>query len=275
MFQKLNLNYAEPFFLIGFRMSLAGIILLLHNYLYTKEFKKLKFSHIKIFLYLGFYNIYLNSIFEIWGLNNMASSKVCLIYSLSPFITSILAFFMLKEILTKKKIIGITIGFIGLVPIMYEKNSNNFLNISYSELSIILAVLFSVIGWILLKKIINLGYSVILANGISMLIGGLLILLHSYIFGENWNMFPVTKWNNFIILTIVTALISNIICYNLFGYLLHFFSTTFMTFAGLITPFFASILGFLFLHENISHYFFLSLAVFCLGLIIFYQEEIK
>lgn len=280
IFQKITLKYAEPFFSIGFRMFISGVILLIYTYLYTKKLKIIKPNHINLFIYLALCNIYLNSIFEIWGLNNLPSSKVCLIYSTSPFITSIIAFFILKEKLTLRKILGIIIGLTGLIPIIYTKNSNILENttlyyISYSELSIVLAVLSSVIGWIILKKIINLGYSFILANGMSMLLGGLLILTHSYIFGENWHIFPVNKWSNFIILTLITALISNIICYNLFGYLLHFFSTTFMTFAGLITPFFASILGWFFLKEKISLFFFISIAMFLLGLIIFYKEEIK
>lgn len=280
IFQKITLKYAEPFFSIGFRMFISGVILVLHTYLYEKKINKIKFEHIKFFVYLTLCNIYLNSIFEIWGLNNMPSSKVCLIYSLSPFVTSIIAFFVLNEILTIKKILGIAIGFIGLIPIIYTKNMTtlNYTNlayISYSELSIILAVLFSVIGWILLKKIIELGYSFILANGLSMLTGGILLFIHSYVFGENWHFFPVTKWDNFITLTLITALISNIICYNLFGYLLNSFSTTFMTFAGLITPFFASFFGWFFLKETISVLFFISISIFLLGLIIFYKEETK
>lgn len=261
-------------------MFIAGIMLLLYNYKIKNKIQKIKISDIKYFIYLSLYNIYLNSIFEIWGLNNLPSSKVCLIYSLSPFITAIIAFFILKEKLNLKKFIGISIGFLGLLPIIYTKNTNeitflNFNIISFSELSIICAVTSSVLGWIFLKKIINLGYSFILANGISMLLGGTFILMHSYIFSENWTYFPVKNWSSFIIITLISTLISNIICYNLFGYLLKSFSTTFMTFAGLITPFFASLFGFVFLSEIIYWNFLLSIILFLTGLIIFYKEEIK
>ena len=259
-------------------MSLAGLILVVYTYFIKKIY--IKIEHIKFFLYLSLCNIYLNSIFEIWGLNNMNSSKVCLIYSLSPFFTSIIAFFILNEIITLKKFIGIIIGLLGMMPIIYNKdleeiNKTTSFFISYSEISIILAVIFSVLGWIFLKKIINLGYSFILANGISMTLGGFFILIHSFFFEENWNIFPVNNWKQFIFFTLICTIISNIICYNLFGYLLKYFSTTFMTFAGLITPFFSSFFGWLFLNENITWYFFLSIMIFILGLTIFYKEESK
>jgi len=106
-----------------------------------------------------------------------------------------------------------------------------------------------------------------------MLTGGILILVQSYIIGENWNPLPIINFKIFMTYTIITCLISNIICYNLFGYLLKYFSTTFMTFAGLVTPFFASFFGHIFFNENITIYFLISITIFFLGLIIFYKEE--
>lgn len=276
-FQKINLEYAEPFFLMGSRMLIAGLILLI----YTKKIKKTKIiinkKDIKFFIYLSIYNIYLNSVLEIWGLAKLNSSKVCLLYSLSPFLTAIISFIILKEKTNFKKIIGITIGFLGLLPIIGENSINiaKSFYITQAEISIILAVISSVLGWIFLKKIINLGYCIIMANGISMSLGGLLILINSFIFGENWNYLPIINIKNFIIITIITIIISNIICYNLFGYLLKTFSTTFMTFSGLTTPFFASLFGWVFLNEKITTNFFISIFIFLIGMIIFYIEETK
>jgi len=48
-----------------------------------------------------------------------------------------------------------------------------------------------------------------------------------------------------------------------------------MTFAGLITPIFASLFGWIFLGEHVSWHFFVSIILFGIGLRIFYQEEIN
>ena len=272
--QKISLSYADPFFLIGFRMTLAGLLLIL----YKHKIKKINIKHIKYFVLLSIFNIYLTNIFEIWGLNNMSSAKACMIYSLSPFMTAVIAFFILKEMLSKKKLAGLFFGFLGLVPMIclktYEEyNVNMFFMFSFSELALILSVFFSVLGWIILKKIIHLGYSFVHANALSMFFGGMLILGHSFLFGETWSPVPVSNIKYFLFYTIITCVISNMICYNLFGYLLKYFSTTFMTFSGLMTPFFASFFGWLFLNEVITWHFFVSLFLFTLGLIIFYKEE--
>lgn len=276
--QKKNLDYAEPFFLIGIRMTIAGILLL--SYFFFKYNLKLIFkaSNLKFFFWLSIFNIYLTNIFELWGLKNMSSAKACMIYSLSPFINVLFACFILNEFITKKKIFGLIFGFLGIIPMIIfktkdEQNVASFFAFSLAEVSLLFSVFFSVLGWIFLKKIINLNCSFILANGFSMFFGGILILIHSFIFGENWNPFPILNTKYFLFYTLITLIVSNLICYNLFGYLLKFFSTTFMTFCGLITPFFAGFWGWIFLNEIITLHFFISILCFFIGLYIFYKEE--
>lgn len=259
-------------------MFFSGFIIILSIFLLNYKKIIIRKEHYILFLCLSVFNIYLTNSFEIFGLKSMTSSKACLIYSLSPFITAFVAFFILKETFNFRKLVGMLIGFIGLLPITFYKtfdelNIKNIFFFSMSEIFLILAVFFSVIGWILLKKILNLGYSFIAANGLSMFVGGAFILINSFVSGENWNPIPVSDFKNFLFFTILMCIISNIICYNLFGYLLKYFSTTFMTFSGLMTPFFASIFGFFFLNESITYNFFLSLLIFFIGLIIFFSEE--
>jgi drug/metabolite transporter (DMT)-like permease len=279
--QKEALNYTEQFFLVGARMSFAGILLLSFVYLFDRKNFKFKLAHIKDLVLLSLAAIYVTNVCEIWGINNMVSSKACLIYSLSPFLTAIVAYIVLKEKLSGKKIWGMLIGFIGLLPITYtqtssELRSGTFFIFTMAEIAVLGAVLCSVYGWILLKKIISeYKYSPIMANGIAMTIGGILALTHSYISGENWQPVPVSNYKPFILYSLTMCLISNIICYNLYGYLLKRFSANFMSFFGLVTPIFASFFGWLFLAETITWHFFASIAMFSIGLVLFYQEEIK
>jgi drug/metabolite transporter (DMT)-like permease len=108
-----------------------------------------------------------------------------------------------------------------------------------------------------------------------MTIGGVLALAHSYFSGESWQPIPVTQIKPFLINSLAMCLISNIICYNLYGFLLKRFTATFMAFAGLVSPLFASLYGYAFLHEQITWHFFASIVLFSLGLVLFYQDEIK
>lgn len=279
---KTALEFSEPFFLIGSRMTLAGILLLVHQFVFNREAYKIKAAHILPLLMLGLVSIYITNIAEIWGIQYMSSAKACLIYSLSPFIAALFAYLMLKETLTAKKWLGLCVGFVGLTPILFVNSSSSELAkdlffFSWSEIALVIAVFASVYGWILLKKIINdYRYTPIMANGVSMLIGGILALFHSYISGENWAPMPVIggQYGAFFECALWMTLISNVICYNLYGYLLKRFTATFMSLAGLVTPLFASLFGWYFLDEVITWHFFASMVLFSIGLGIFYQEEL-
>lgn len=279
---KSALEFSEPFFLIGSRMTFAGILLLLHQVIFNRKNFKIKLNHLLPLLILGLVSIYITNIAEIWGIQFMSSAKACLIYSLSPFVASLFAYWILKETLTLKKWVGLIIGFVGLIPILFTQTSSgdlakDLLFFSWGELSLIIAVFASVYGWILLKKIVSeYQYTPMLANGFSMLIGGTIALFHSYLSGEQWTPAPVlnNQYAAFIECALWMTLISNVICYNLYGYLLKRFSATFMSLAGLITPLFASLFGWYFLDEVITWHFFASMTLFSIGLTLFYQEEL-
>ena len=278
--QKETLNFSEPFFLVGFRMTIAGLLLLSYAKI-TNKTAKFKLVHLKLLAWLAISQIYLTNVCEIWSLQFMESSKACLIFSLSPFIAALVAFVTLGETLTPKKWLGMLVGFIGLFPILFtqtqsELTSGNFLIFSYAELILLVGVASSVFGWIMLKKVVkDLNYSPMFANGISMTVGGTLALIHSVLAGEHWAPIPVSNFSKFCFYSIIMGLISNVFCYNLYGYLLKRFTATFMSFAGLVTPLFASLFGFIFLQETITWHFIASMALFGVGLTIFHQQEIK
>ncbi len=279
--QKDTLSYCEPFFLVGSRMLFAGVLLLAFLAVKHRDvFSKIKLQHLGGIALLALSNIYLTNIFEIWAIKHMVSSKACLIYSLSPFVSSLVAFVVLKETLSSKKTLGMLVGFLGLFPILFaqsaqELSAGKFMIFTLAELSIVGAVFCSVYGWIMLKKVMrDYDYSPLMANGLSMLLGGCFAIVHSYAVGENWAPVPVLQMRPYLMNTIVMTVISNIICYNLYGHLLKKFTATFMSFAGLVTPIFASLFGYLLLNEVITWHFFVSIGLFTVGLVIFYREEI-
>jgi len=280
---KATLEYGEAFFLIGSRMTFAGLAMFLFQL--ARNPKALRVSPKKVYLVflMGFFAIYLTNIAEIWGLSHMISAKACLIYSLSPFLSALFSFFLFKESLSFRQILALCVGFLGLGPCFFSDLSSVVTgqsSFSLAEFVLLVAVVSSVYGWIVLKKLVWEGKeeekcSPITANAYGMMLGGVLALIHSYLAGENWNPLPVSEPYLFIRNTILLCLISNIICYNLYGYLLKRFSATLISFAGLVTPLFASFFGWFFLGESVNGNFFLSLALFSLGLFLFHQEELK
>jgi drug/metabolite transporter (DMT)-like permease len=114
------------------------------------------------------------------------------------------------------------------------------------------------------------------ANGWGMLLGGIFALVHSYFF-DLWSPMPITAGHtaHFIQGLILITLLSNVFCYNLYGYLLKRFTATFMSFVGLLSPIFASFSEWLLLKTPPSPVILLSSFVIIFGLWIVYREELK
>lgn len=277
---KTGLEYSQPFFLVGSRMFIAGLVMLIYQYLFNrKEFTFNKAHFWRIFR-LALFNIYLTNVFEFWGLKYLTSFKTCFIYSLSPFVAAILSYFMFSETMTPRKWLGLIIGFLGFLPILlYETSSEvktgHFFFLSWAEIAVMLAAVCSVYGWILLKQLVKEnGYSIFMANGISMTLGGIMALSHSFLV-EHWDPIPVTQTIPFLECALLLIIISNLICYNLYGYLLKRYSATFISFAGFTTPLFTALFGWLYLGEVVTWPFYVSAVIVFFGLFTFYQEELK
>lgn len=277
---KTGLQYAEPFFFVGTRMILAGVVLLAYQFFFQRQSWKFDKKHLWQILRLAAFNIYLTNVFEFWGLKYLTSFKTCFIYSLSPFLSALFSYFIFSEKMNVKKWIGLIIGFVGLIPILLNDTTSKELTgniwfLSWAEVAVITAVVCSVYGWILLRQLVkDGGYSPFMANGMSMLIGGIMSLFHSFVF-ESWDPVPVSQPFPFLECTILLIIISNIICYNLYGSLLKRYSATFMSFAGFSTSTFTALLGWLWLGEAVTWSFYLSTAIVFSGLLLFYQEELR
>ncbi len=278
---KTGLENVQPFFFVGSRMILAGVILLAYQWIKQPESFKMRELPWKKLVGLALFNIYLTNVFEFWGLQYLTSFKTCFIYSLSPFVSALLSYFVFTEKLTSKKWIGLTVGFLGFLPILLnetakEELAGHFFLFSWAEIAVMMAAVCSVYGWILLRQLVkDHGSSPALANGLSMLIGGAFALAHSALV-EKWDPTPVYGSGiTFIECSILLIAISNLICYNLYGNLLKKYSATFMSFAGFSTPLFTALFGWVYLGEVVTWPFYLSAGIVFVGLLMFYQEELQ
>lgn len=274
-----TLECSPPVFLTAIRMLLGGGLILGFLGLFRrKEMKIKKHQWFPLFL-LAVTAVYLSNVMEFWGLQFLTSAKACFIYSLSPFMSAVFSYFQFKEKMTWKKVAGLLVGFVGFIPYMLTQSPEHVeagsALFSWPELSLVGATATSVYGWVLLRKLTkNEGMSPLMANGMSMVIGGALALGHSY-FTDNWDPTPVTEYSGFFKGVGLLILVSNLVCYNLYGWLLKRFSATFLSFAGMMTPLFAAFFGWAVLGETVTWPFFASMGVVSLGLWLVYSEELR
>ncbi len=279
---KLALAHSPPLFLTSARMLLAGILLVGFIALTKRTLLKLNLKQFLSICLLAVFSIYLSNAFEFWSLQHMTAAKTCFLYSLSPFFAAFFSYLHFGEKMNGRKWIGMAIGFAGIIPVLaMQKGADELLSsfayLSWPELSMMAAALCSVYGWVLLRLIVkDTTVSPLVANGVSMFVGGLLALFHSYLV-ESWNPLPVASANfaPFAQGILVMTLISNIICYNLYGMMLKRFTATFLSFMGLLSPIFASINSWFFLGEPLSPVIFLSTGIVCIGLWMVYSAELR
>jgi len=275
---KVLLTYTSPIFLCGIRMALGGSILLTYQYFYAHKHFRFKMRHMKYYIQIIVFGFYLAHILRFWSLNNMPSFKACFLMNIAPFFTAFYSYLFFKEKMTYKQWGGLGIGFLGMIPMLLtsspgESKFGEFAFISWPELSILVSVGIHTYSWIIIRKLIkDKSYSPMMVNGIGMTAGGALALLTSFLMGSFW---PVSDFLPFMGLLMLTVIISNIICYNLYGYLLKSYTMTFLSFAGFISPFFGALYGWMFLKETVGWPFYVSTFFVFIGLYLFYQDELN
>lgn len=287
-----------PVFFIATRMVVAGILLLSYLYFFKPTALRYSSAHLRLFAHIAIFHIYLAYILEFIGLQTVSSSKASLLYNLSPFITALIVYYLYGQKLSMRKWIGLIIGVIGMLPIMMTPEKISSLNYGFwkfgtADILVLAGVSCAAYGWIVMKELVVLRrYSPLFVNGVGMLAGGLLASVTS-LFTDGFPPVISVIYDQPVIFAgiefspwaaslamgcvymMLLILIANILGYNLYGYLMHYYSATFLSFAGLVTPLFAGLLGWLFLNEKIATSFFITFLITVVGLYIFYQDELS
>jgi drug/metabolite transporter (DMT)-like permease len=272
---KYALAYTSPTFLTAVRMLMAGVLLLTYS-AYVNRGVILKRRDIPLFLITTFFYIYLSFVPEFWALQYLSSIKTNLLWSAQPFIAAALGFVVAGERLTARKVAALLIGFAGLVPIIMaqdpgEFSVTHFFAFSLPELALFVAVFSTVYSWFLIKKLQDKRYPLTFINGITMSLGGLACLLTSLAQASATQPLYTDFWM-VLLYGAALVIVSNIIAYGIYGFLLSRYSITFLSFSGFTCPVFGFIYSY-FLGETIYPAYIIGCTLIIIGLYLFYQEE--
>ena len=115
---KVALNYTPPFLFAGMRTLLGGILLSLVLFPKRKEIQWKKTW--PIYVISAFFNIMIFNGVQTYGLQFLPSGLFSVIVYLQPVLVVLLAWLWLKESLSIIKIVGMVIGFLGVVAVSFE-----------------------------------------------------------------------------------------------------------------------------------------------------------
>lgn len=274
---KAALSYANPLFLVGVRMVAAGI-LLLGIYRFKQPFPRFSRQDVTDLLNVTLFHIYLSFVPEFWALQFVSSVKVNIMYATTPFITILFSYLLYNEKITRMQALGSVIAFSGLLPLMARQGDGAFcladlFAFSVPELTLLVSITSAAYAWFVVKKLMNRGYSLLIINGISMLLGGIGSFITWYILSPA-GVAPVTDLKPFIITVVALILLANVVVYNLYGWLLRRYSLNVVSCAGFMSPLFGALYGHLLLNEQLGWQHYIAMASITIGLYMFFYETL-
>ncbi|MBP9765415.1 DMT family transporter [Candidatus Babeliales bacterium] len=202
---------------------------------------------------------------------------VCFIYATAPFLTGIISYFLGYETLSHQKIIGLCMGFAGLMPVLMQSIDQHTVAVDHGGLGFAItfgAMICFCYGWILFKKLLySTSQSIQLLNGIAMLIGGILsagaaLIMYGCTGQVGVYSSQVAAW-------IFIFMIASLLSYCLYAYLISVFSPIFISFAGFLEPAFGMLYGVFLQGYVVTGTSLAGLLVLFLGLYVFYQQELS
>jgi drug/metabolite transporter (DMT)-like permease len=202
----------------------------------------------------------------IWAEQWVPSSVAALLVATLPFwMAGFEAVLPAGERLTLRKVIGIVIGFSGLVILFFPEIKTSF---DMAYLKGILAMLFAPLCWAagsVYSKSRPTKSHPLMGASIEMIVAGVVLLLVGGVFGE-WNRFSLNAEG--LAATAYLVVFGSIVGYGSFVYALSKLPATKVSMYAYVNPVIAVLLGWLILDERMDWSVILATAVVLLGVVL-------
>jgi drug/metabolite transporter (DMT)-like permease len=144
-------KFLSPFTTILFRLTISGLILFFVSSV-TRQLQPVQRKDLKLFFFLALSEPFFYFVGESLGMQYVTPTVAAVIISLIPLFVPIFAFFVLKEQIIKKNIVGAIISFAGVLLVILNEElrlTASLKGVSLLCLSVVAAVAYS----ILLRKL--------------------------------------------------------------------------------------------------------------------------
>lgn len=167
------LAFFPPALIAAIRMSIAALTLL-PIVLWKTGKVKITPKDWGYITAVGITSIALHQIFIAWGIQHTTAGTASLILGLNPLATALLAIPVLSEKLTKRKALGIILGFTGVLLVVATNSQGVSFN-GWGDLLVFISMLLYVIGGLLIRKVTARGIPVLTVTAYSHLIASILL----------------------------------------------------------------------------------------------------
>lgn len=270
------LKFLPPMLFLSLRALICGGFFSVVFFTFNKNYK-IKLKEFAMLSLISILYVYLTNYFLYKAFQSLTSAKVTLIYNFNPFIVALLSFFIFRERFSIKKILGMIIGWLGFIPLLFFNNSGTQAIgvLSWGEIFALLSALSAACSFILLqrallKKSIPIAYT----GSVTFLVGGFFALFNSIltetpysykIYGNLSNSYVIWLFLVILLGTIAWAYINTYLSIN--------YKASVLSFIGFTIPLFTAVMERLFFSRTVGYNFYISLSLITIGLYLFYKSK--
>ncbi len=273
---KIMLTYASPVFLVGTRMLLAGIGIWTYAHVQGSRAQKLGLQDWILIGQFALFGVVGTHVARAVALQHLPTVKAALLFNFSPFFSALFAYFLVRERLSYMQIFGLIIGFTGLLPLFLAKDGGSISSLlthfSIHDFVMLVAVASFSYSLLIMQKLVRYtNCCPVLANGLSMFIGGV-FTCNAAVVAE-----PVWLKGDFVFfagLLVLNILLSNVVCANLQAFLLKRYTPTAMTLTSFLSPFFAAGYSWVLLNETPTINAVIAAVIVLSGLSIYFYKDL-
>lgn len=267
---KASLESLTPFISGGSRFLLAAMFILILMKILGISLQKDKES-IRLYFLMGFLSFVIPFGLVYWAEQFVPSGLASVLFGVYPFFVAIFSFYRLPdELIGKLKIIGMALGFIGIVVIFSDSFSADFSNLFLGMIAVALSGIIQAWIAVTLKKS-GKHLNPLSMNFIPMLIAGTTGLIAGVLFEDLSSL----KLDEVAVISVVyLAFFGSVVTFTSFYWLMKKINVIMLSLIAFITPIVALVLGWIFYQESLTNEHLFGSILVLIGLLIANLESI-
>ena len=267
---RASLESLTPFISLGSRFVLASIFILILMRIRGVALQKDKES-IRLYFLMGFLSFVIPFGLVYWAEQFVPSGLASVLFGVYPFFVALFSFFRLPdESIGKLKIIGMSLGFLGIVVIFSDSFATDFSNLLLGMIAIALSGIIQAWIAVTLKKSGN-HLNPLSMNFIPMLIAGFSGLAVGLLFED---ISKVRIDDTAIISVLYLAFFGSVVTFTSFYWLMKKINVVLLSLIAFITPIVALILGWIIYKETLTTQHIIGSLLVLVGLLFANLESV-
>lgn len=249
LLNKIAVAQLPPFMLASVRFISAGILIFIISKIMGISLK-ISSRQLRNTIFAGFLFLTFGNGVVVWALKYVDSGFAALEISAQPLIVLILMRILQGKKIQPMSVVGVILGVVGIYLLVSQNEIISQEGSVLGMLMILCCMLSWAYGSLFVGKA-DLPKNYFVNTGYQMFTGGIMLLLASLIFQEQWVM--PAQWESSVTVSMVLLiLLGSIVAFTSFNYLLKTVSPEKVATSTYVNPIVALVLGWYFLNEHIT-----------------------